>query len=114
MLVSFPFKMPMRIHFKRRGKRWQDTMEIQYGLYTCSPLAIHIKQFIFGDPQGINPDQLLAATQLYDHLNSAAPDLRVGVCAQDKQTGKSPSWRVIRLKLFTPLLKHCKLTPRRQ
>jgi len=59
-------------------------MEIQYGLYTRSPLVIPVKQFIFGDSRGINPNQLLAATQLYGHLNSVAVNLRVGVLAQDK------------------------------
>lgn len=54
-------------------------MENQYGLYTCSPLVIPVKQYIFGDSQGINPNQMLAATQLYGHLNSAAVNLRVGV-----------------------------------
>lgn len=82
MLVSFPLKCQLISTLKTRKVVAGHTMEIQYRLYTCSPLVIHIKQFIFGDSQGINPDQLLAATQLYGHLNSAAVDLRVGVSTE--------------------------------
>lgn len=54
-------------------------MEIQYRLYMDYQGRTRVKQFIFGDSQGIIPDRLLAATTLWPLKTTAAVDLRVGV-----------------------------------